>query len=74
MFENFRQNVKELLKSQQLTYAQLGKRAGIAESTIKCFMCGANSSRRVAEKIADSLNCALQYENGKYILANKAGK
>lgn len=71
MFENFRQNVKFRLKSSQLTYAQLSKKTGIAESTIKCFMCGASDSRRVAEKIANALNCALQYENGKYLLISK---
>ena len=54
-----------------LTYAQLAKTANIAESTIKCFMCGASDSRRVAEKIANSLGYALQYENGIYTLVNK---
>lgn len=71
MFKTFRQSVKELLKELGLTYAQLAKKALIAESTIKGFMCGASDSRRVAEKIANSLGCAIQYENGKYLLINK---
>lgn len=71
MFEKFRQSVKCQLKSSQLTYAQLSQKTGIAESTIKCFMCGASDSRRVAEKIANALHCALQYENGKYLLISK---
>ncbi len=71
MFNVFRQNVKTLLKTNGLTYAQLAKESSIAESTIKCFMCGASDSRRVAEKIAMSLGCTLQYENGVYTLINK---
>lgn len=71
MFNTFRQSVKSLLKARELTYAQLSKKSEIAESTIKCFMCGASDSRRVAEKIANSLGCALQYENGIYMLINK---
>lgn len=71
MFKNFRQSVKCHFKSNRLTYAQLSQKTGIAESTIKYFMCGASDSRRVAEKIADVLHCALQYENGKYLLISK---
>lgn len=71
MFEIFRQNVKAALKEKRLTYAQLGAKAAIAESTIKGFMCGASDSRRVAEKIANSLDCALRYENGEYLLICK---
>lgn len=71
MFNTFRQNVKVLLKVYGLTYAQLAKKASIAESTIKGFMCGASDSRRVAEKIASSLGCAIQYENGICLLINK---
>lgn len=71
MFNTFRQSVKTTLKKDGLTYAQLAKTTNIAESTIKCFMCGASDSRRVAEKIANSLGYALQYENGIYTLVNK---
>lgn len=71
MFKTFRQDVKARLKEKQLTYAQLGAKASIAESTIKCFMCGASDSRRVAEKIACVLDCALRYENDEYRLVSK---
>ncbi len=71
MFKTFRQDVKNILKSRQLTYAQLGKNTGIAEATIKGFMCGASDSRRVAEKIADGLGCSLRYAGGEYLLAQK---
>lgn len=71
MFKIFRQNAKDKFKAQQLTYSQLSKKLGIAESTIKCFMCGASDSRRVAEKIADGLNMTLQYKDGEYLLVNK---
>lgn len=70
MFKTFRQDVKAMLKEKQLTYAQLGTKTSIAESTIKGFMCGASDSRRVAEKIASALDCALKYENGEYLLIN----
>ena len=68
MFVKFRQCVKETLKTKQLTYSQLGEMSGLAESTIKCFMCGANDSRRVAEKIAICLGLNLVYQNGEYIV------
>lgn len=71
MFKIFRQDVKGVLKERKLTYAQLGAKTLIAESTIKGFMCGASESRRVAEKIANALGCALQYNNGEYLLINK---
>lgn len=71
MFKTFRQDVKAALKEKQLTYAQLGSKIGLAESTIKYFMCGASDSRRVAEKIANSLDCALRYENGEYLLISR---
>lgn len=71
MFNIFRQSVKSQLRKHGLTYAQLAKKSSIAESTIKGFMCGASDSRRVAEKIANSLDCALLYENGIYMLTDK---
>lgn len=71
MFKTFRQDVKVALKEKQLTYAQLGAKVSIAESTIKGFMCGASDSRRVAEKIAGALNCSLRFEDGKYLLVSK---
>lgn len=71
MFSTFRQSAKSLLRLRKLTYNQLATKASIAESTVKGFMCGASDSRRVAEKIAQSLECTLQYENGKYLLINK---
>ena len=49
-----------------MTYAQIAEQAGIEESTVKSFMCGANDSRRVAEKIADALGVKLEYSNGVY--------
>lgn len=66
MFDEFRQNVKRIAKEKKLTYSQIADMAGIEESTIKCFMCGANDSRRVAEKIADVLCVKLVYSNGVY--------
>ena len=71
MFDKFRTNVKKILSLQGLTYSQLSEKSGIAESTIKCFMCGANDSRRIAEKIADVLDCDLIYSNGIYSIALK---
>ena len=71
MFDIFRQNVKTRLSEKQLTYSQLGEVTGIATSTIKCFMCGATDSRRVAEKIANALDATLQYRNGEYFLMDK---
>lgn len=55
MFQIFRENVKKRLSENKLTYSRLSIDTGIAESTIKCFMCGANDSRRIAEKIADEI-------------------
>ena len=69
MFTDFRQDAKTLAKSSHLTYAMIAKQAGVEESTIKAFMCGANDSRRVAEKIADVLGKTLVYSNGDYTLA-----
>ena len=66
MFGEFRQKVKTVAKSEHLTYAQIAEKAGIKESTVKSFMCGATDSRRIAEKIADVLNVKLIYNNGEY--------
>lgn len=71
MFSIFRQDAKRLAKSEHLTYAMIAKQAGVEESTIKAFMCGANDSRRIAEKIADVLGKTLVYSNGIYTLTNK---
>lgn len=71
MFDVFRQNVKKLAKERKLTYAQIAEKSGVEESTIKCFMCGANDSRRIAEKIADVLNIKLIYSNGEYKIINE---
>ena len=71
MFGIFRENVKKILCDKKLTYSQLSNMSGLAESTIKCFMCGANDSRRTAERIADTLNCKIIYSNGIYELAKE---
>lgn len=71
MFAEFRTNVKSVLASHKLTYSQLSRKTGMAESTIKCFMCGANDSRRIAEKIADAIDCDLVYSNGVYNIVSK---
>lgn len=66
MFEKFREYVKSELKVQQMTYAQLAEKTGIAESTLKCFMSGHHESRNIAEKISDVLNLKLIYSNHEY--------
>lgn len=66
MFDDFRQVVKSMAKDKNLTYAVLAQQAGIEESTIKCFMCGANDSRRVAEKLADVLELSIIYRDGEF--------
>lgn len=71
MFTEFRQNVKTLAKEKGMTYALMAERAGVEESTIKCFMCGANDSRRIAEKLADVLGMRMLYSNGIYELIDK---
>lgn len=71
MFEKFRQNAKKLAKKKGLTYALIAKKAKVEESTIKCFMCGANDSRRIAEKLADVLGMRMSYSNGIYELTEK---
>lgn len=71
MFDELRQNIKTIAKSRHLTYAQIAEKSGVKESTIKAFMCGANDSRRIAEKIADVLNISLIYSNGEYKIINE---
>lgn len=71
MFEEFRQYAKARLKRDGITYAQLSKTMGIAENTLKYFMCGASDSRRVAEKIADALGVTITYSNQEYIVESK---
>lgn len=66
MFDVFRQTVKKLAKEKGYTYAQIAEIAGIEESTIKCFMCGANDSRRTAEKLADVFGVKLVYSEGQF--------
>lgn len=66
MFNDFRQYVKETLKKNGMTYADLSTLTEIKESTIKCFMCGRDDSRRIAEKIADVLGVSLIYSNQIY--------
>lgn len=71
MFNNFRHYVKEALKTRGITYAELSTLTNIKESTIKCFMCGRDDSRRVAEKIADVLGVSLVYSNQIYRVDDK---
>lgn len=71
MFSKFRQDVKILLHGNNMTYSQISEKTGIAESTIKCFMCGASDSRRIAECISDVLDCELIYSNGIYMIKDK---
>lgn len=71
MFDEFRQTVKKIAKSQGLNYAQMASIAGIEESTVKCFMCGANDSRRIAEKLADVLGISILYKDGEFIAVEK---
>ena len=66
MFSDFRDYVKETAKKKGVTYAMLASQTGVKESTIKCFMCGANDSRRVAEKIADAMGMEMTYKKGSY--------
>lgn len=71
MFTNFRQYVKNELKVRGITYAALSQMTNVAENTIKCFMCGRDDSRRIAEKIADALGISLIYSNQTYEVNNK---
>lgn len=71
MFDEFRQTVKKKAKEQGLTYAQLAKAASVEESTIKCFMCGANDSRRIAEKLADVLGVGILYKDSKFTVVSE---
>lgn len=68
MFEEFRQDVKKRAKDMNMTYAHIAEQAGLSEHSIKCFMCGANNSRRVAEKIADVFHASIVYNNGRFVL------
>lgn len=69
MFDNLRQTAKKIAKAKGMTYAVIAEKAGVEESTIKCFMCGANDSRRIAEKIADVLGIKLIYSNGECLVS-----
>jgi transcriptional regulator with XRE-family HTH domain len=60
-----------MAKDKNLTYSGLAKLAKVEESTIKCFMCGANDSRRIAEKLADVLGISILYKNGEFIAVEK---
>ena len=62
---------KETAKQKGMTYALIADDAGLEESTIKSFMCGATDSRRVAEKIADVLDIKLLYSNGEYSVTER---
>ncbi len=66
MFDTFRQIVKERAKAAGYTYAKMAEIADIDEGTIKQFMCGANDSRRVAEKLADVLELSILYRDGEF--------
>ena len=65
------EDIRNILKEKNITYAQLGTYTGLSESTIKRFMCGADDSRRVAEKIADALNFTLVYSKGVYSIEGR---
>lgn len=69
MFDAFRQAVKERAKEVGYTYAKIAEIAGIDEGTIKQFMCAANDSRRIAEKLADALGMAILYRDGEFYVA-----
>ncbi len=74
MFTEFRQYVKNELKRSCLTYANLAESTGLRETTIKCFMCGRDDSRRVAEKIADALGIIIRYSNQTYTIEETINK
>lgn len=71
LFNDFRHYVKETLKKKGITYADLSTLTELKESTIKCFMCGRDDSRRIAEKIADALGVSLVYSNQIYRVDEK---
>lgn len=71
LFSDFRHYVKSELKKRGITYAELSSLTELKESTIKCFMCGRDDSRRVAEKIADALGVSLVYSNRIYRVDEK---
>lgn len=74
MFDTFRQAVKKRAKDIGYTYARMAEMAEIDEGTIKQFMCGANESRRIAEKLADVLGMAILYQDGEfYVVENIDG-
>ena len=66
MFDEFRQIAKKTAKAKKLTYQHIATTTGFDLSTIRQFMCGVTDSRRVAEKIADTLGLKLLYGNGIY--------
>lgn len=68
---DLRGTFKKLAKEKGYTYAKMAGIAGIEESTIKCFMCGANDSRRIAEKLADVLGISILYKDGEFIAVEK---
>ncbi len=74
MFDKFRQNAKTIAKQKSLTYRKISAAAGVEESTIKSFMCGATNSRRIAEKIADVLGLKIVYCNGEYEIVEENEK
>ena len=51
--------------------SELSSLTELKESTIKCFMCGRDDSRRIAEKIADALGVSLVYSNRIYRVDEK---
>ena len=71
LFSDFRHYVKSELKKRGITYAELSSLTELKESTIKCFMCGRDDSRRIAEKIADALGVSLVYRNRIYRVDEK---
>ncbi len=72
MFDEFRQIAKRTAKAKGLTYQQIADATGFDLSTIRQFMCGVTDSRRVAEKIADTLELRLLYGNGRYAVLSEA--
>lgn len=67
MFEKLIDYAKSELKIRGITYAQLAETINVSENSIKCFMCGRNTSHKIAERIADLLDCKLVYSNNEYI-------
>ena len=69
LFSEFRKEVKAYLRDNNLIYRDIAEKSKLSTGTIKCFMCGANNSRRLAEKITDTLGLKMLYFNGKYYLS-----